>query len=465
MELLGGVEDEDGGDGIEPLRGEIDVEGGALLGELQRLMGGVGEQVGSGDFAGHLVYMEVALPVEDFDVNLVALGGRAPVPGGVELRLAVAAFLRGGEGSGRSVEDGGVGSVDGFAVDLHPLAYIVQTVDLGLRHDAFGVGADVEEVVAALAGDIDEVADEGLRGLEVGVEGFVSPGVVDGHAGFPIAAGVALGGDVLLGGFGVALVGSAETIVPDEVGVFVEELDDLGGALGGHHLGGCVEPDDDGVALVVFEELFDLGDGLFVEVIIEGAVLGFIPVSGLLVVISANGCGASGGGPVLRLRVVEAELDALLAALLGEFLDGISVEGCGGDDIEGVDLGVEHGEAIVVLGGDDDVLHAGALGERHDVVRGEAGGIELLCEALVVGDGNGEVVHDPFADVSGALAVPLSGGDGVEAPVDEHAESGIAPPGHACIALSGRLGVLNGGNRVIGGSGVGLAALELGKSE
>ena len=203
------------------------------------------------------------------------------------------------------------------------------------------------------------------------------------------------------------------------------------------------------------------GMDFVVEVVVEAAVLGRVPVAGVVVVVAADGGGSAGGGPVLGLRVVEAEFDALLAALFGEFLEGVALEGGGGDDVEGVDLGVEHGEAVVVLGGDDDVLHAGGFGEGDDVVRGEAGGVEVFGEGFVVGDGDGEVVHDPLADVGGALAVPLAGGDGVEAPVDEHAEAGFAPPLHAGVALGGSFGVLDGGDGVVGGGGVGRCACEL----
>src|SRR5690242_9275787 len=104
------------------------------------------------------------------------------------------------EGAGLGAEEGGVGAVDGLAVDLDPLAHLVQALDLGGGDDAVGVGADVEEVVAALAGDVDEVAEQGLGGLEVVVVGLVAPGVVHGHAGLPVFAGVAVGGDELLGG-------------------------------------------------------------------------------------------------------------------------------------------------------------------------------------------------------------------------------------------------------------------------
>ena len=115
----------------------------------------------------------------------------------------------------------------------------------------------------------------------------------------------------------------------------------------------------------------------------------------------------------------------------------------------------------MVLGGDDDVLHAGGFGEGDDVVRAEAGGVELRREGFVVGDGDGGVVHDPLADAGDLLAVPGAGGDGVEAPVDEHAEAGLAPPLHAGVALGGGFGVLNGGDGVVDGLGVRLASFQL----
>ena len=151
----------------------------------------------------------------------------------------------------------------------------------------------------------------------------------------------------------------------------------------------------------------------------------------------------------------------MFAALLGEFLERVASEGSGGDDVEGIDLGVEHGEAVVMLGGDDDIPHAGGFCESDDIVGTEAGGIEVFGEGFVVGDGDGEIVHDPLADVGGALTVPLPGRDRVEAPVDEHAEACIAPPLHACIALGRGLFILDGGNRMVDRLGDRCAAFEL----
>src|ERR1700690_2198314 len=91
------------------------------------------------------------------------------------------------------------------------------------------------------------------------------------------------------------------------------------------------------------------------------AVLGRVPVMCRKVMIAGLVGRAAGCCPVLILRVVEAELHALLAALLGQLADRIPMERCGGDDIKGICFGVEHGEAVMMLGGDDDVSHPGRL--------------------------------------------------------------------------------------------------------
>ena len=101
------------------------------------------------------------------------------------------------------------------------------------------------------------------------------------------------------------------------------------------------------------------------------------------------------------------------------------------------------------------------FGQRDDVVRIEAGGIELRGERLVVGDRDGGVVHDPFADARDLLAVPRACGNGVETPVDEHAEARFAPPCHACIALRRRFGVLHRGDGMMRRLHVWFAAFQL----
>ncbi len=94
------------------------------------------------------------------------------------------------------------------------------------------------------------------------------------------------------------------------------------------------------------------------EIVVEVAVLCLVPVIGGWLVVAGFVGFTAGGGPVLILRVVEAEFDALLFAFSCQFLERVALEGSCGDDVEGVGLGVEHGKAVVVLGGDDNVFHA-----------------------------------------------------------------------------------------------------------
>ncbi len=87
------------------------------------------------DVARKLVEVEAAVgwPLEDLDVDLVGGSGGAPVPGWGEPRFAVSAFFGVAEGAGGNVEESGLGVVDGFAVDLEPLAHLLEPLDLGGR--------------------------------------------------------------------------------------------------------------------------------------------------------------------------------------------------------------------------------------------------------------------------------------------------------------------------------------------
>ena len=134
--------------------------------------------------------------------------------------------------------------------------------------------------------------------------------------------------------------------------------------------------------------------------------------------------------PVQR-RVVEEQLDALLLALLGQHRQDVLLVRRAVDDVVVGHLRVEHGEAVVVLRGDRDVLDAGPLDHRDPLGGVELRRVEPRRELLVLGDGDLLVVHHPFA-----LAQ-----DAVDAPVDEHAELGVLEPSHGVgIGLLGRLG-------------------------
>src|ERR1700684_1425300 len=101
---------------------------------------------------------------------------------------------------------------------------------------------------------------------------------------------------------------------------------------------------------------------------------------GWQVVVTRLESGAARSGPVLVLRVIESELDALFPALLSQLANWIAVEWRVRDNIERICLGVEHGEAVMVLSCDHDVLHARRFRQRNNVVRAECRGIELRRE-------------------------------------------------------------------------------------
>ncbi len=135
----------------------------------------------------------------------------------------------------------------------------------------------------------------------------------------------------------------------------------------------------------------------------------------------------------VELRVIEEELDPLAAAFVGQLLQRIALERRPVDDVVARGARREHRKTVVVARGDRDVLHARRLGERHPRVGIEVGGIEGRGEPLVVGHGDGPILHHPLALAEQA----------VHAPMNEHSELGVAIPvarreplrGHGVLAL------------------------------
>ena len=153
-------------------------------------------------------------------------------------------------------------------------------------------------------------------------------------------------------------------------------------------------------------------------------------------------------------RVVEAELQALLlrhasaSSRIGSVLERRGV-----DDVLVADLRCRTWQKPSwCLRGDDDVLHA-RVASRSAPIRRASNFTGLNCGASFSYSASGMLAHrhDPLADVLAALAVPLAGRHGVEAPVDEHAEARLAPPGHAGVVLrrrfTWRLSGVPGANR------------------
>jgi hypothetical protein len=109
----------------------------------------------------------------------------------------VQSFAATGEGSNfGTLHLADIGVVNEFAMAVHPLADRGQDIDRWLRYRTIGVRANVEQIVAAVARALQQVAHYRFRRLPVVVAAVEAPAVVHGHAGFP---GGGAGADLLLG--------------------------------------------------------------------------------------------------------------------------------------------------------------------------------------------------------------------------------------------------------------------------
>ena len=145
--------------------------------------------------------------------------------------------------------------------------------------------------------------------------------------------------------------------------------------------------------------------------------------------------------PVLGLRIIHTELEALLGALRGELLDNVAFERRGIHYVVIRGIGIEEAEPVVVLGRDDHVFHASLLGEGDPLFRIEIGRVELRRKGFAVDfAGDAGSVHYPLRAgaaffLAVVLALPFATGNGVEPPVDKHTVTRISPPFHMGVAL------------------------------
>src|SRR5262245_14128430 len=184
---LGALEfdDDDRGHRVEDgaLQGE---EGASVLG-LHLNRGLVGEAVGLRDPVLHRRNREWrARFVEERDVQLAGFRRDAPLNLLVDQLIAahILESLRAGLAE-LLAEGGRARAVHGLAVGLQPAADRAQDVLADLRDDAFSGRTDVEQVVATLADNVDQLEGDLPRRFPVGVVLPESPGVVDGRRNFP----------------------------------------------------------------------------------------------------------------------------------------------------------------------------------------------------------------------------------------------------------------------------------------
>ena len=302
-------------------------------------------------------------------------------------------------------------AVDGLAVGPQPVTDFLQAGGLGRFDHPVRPRADVQQPVAVVADDLHQHADAQVQRMDLVVR-FPAPLAAQLAAGFPQAPAVVLAHTVFDG----LEISRQPASAVDQGGrlMFADELEKVVGVpvLGGEGALG-VEPDDADVT-VLRAELLDLGEDVLVGV---AAVVGAVE---------------QGADPV-ALGVVEAQHQPPALAGVGQFLADVAFEGAVlAGDLVVADLRVEVCESVVMLGREDDVLHAGVFGDFDPLVGVELGGVELLVVAVVHGVGHTPALSGPTEFLPGHAA---------GAPVDEQAELHVAeaPDGLGTV-LRGRRG-------------------------
>ena len=194
------------------------------------------------------------------------------------------------------------------------------------------------------------------------------------------------------------------------------------------HTDRCVVPDQ--VDLVVCHQLLDLGERLFrdVAIHIRLEIHGQVGMD-----VAELGSPVQVGRvrlvPVLRIGIVDAELQTLRMAGLAQLLDDIPLERCVVDDIVLADQGIEEGKAVVVLGGDNHIAHARILEDLGPFIGVKLRWIELGGHLVVFFRRNLGGDLDPFGIAKvRAAALVFALECGIDAKVNERAELGVAKP-------------------------------------
>jgi len=320
----------------------------------------------------------------------------------------------------------GPGSIYSRPVDLEPFADLAEALLPRIGNEALAVRPEVEQIVAALGGDVDEIVDEGCGTFPVIVRLFESPAVIGGHAAFPVHGRSALAQDLLLGGAKVAgravvkahplhaVTPLADAVVDDDLRLQPADKTVEFGPLG---FGPFVDP------LSVKPEHADLA--------IAGEEFAQLRFH---IVITIFGKALTGGVGMVPVHdgIVKAKADAGRLARIRQLFEHVPFERSKFGDIITAHLRVPHRESVVMFGGDDDVLRASLFGQLHPGFGIKLERIELPGVLFVLGGRDVLLVHNPF---SGGAVVALvdAARYGVRSPMDEHAEPGVAPPAHALI--------------------------------
>ena len=282
------------------------------------------------------------------------------------------------------------GAVDGFTVHLPPSG------DAFKNGDVLGINitrahrADVHQQIAAARRGLGQQLDEMGRRLVQIIKRIPAVGFIGGGNAFPDAVvrrkiGGAVGGVVIIP------PAAYEPAADDHVRVRrAHGLHDAQVFCGRQFAGG-VEPENGG--MIQADQFTQLRDGFFIHVL-AGLGHEFRPLEppvhaaefliaariGLIPVVA----GGVGIRPVKGLRIIKSELDPILVAGGAEIGHRIMMPRGGVHDVVIIHFRGPHRKAVMMLGGDDDVFHAGIPGEAHPGIGVKVGGIEFTGDLRTI---------------------------------------------------------------------------------
>ena len=107
------------------------------------------------------------------------------------------------------------------------------------------------------------------------------------------------------------LFSATKTVIPYQLRVFIQRLDNFSGQLRSHIFGRCDKPRNRRKLTLVRQYLANLRNRLVMEVIFQAAVLRRIPLISPRLMIVSLAASSAWSRPVLVLRITETRFDVL----------------------------------------------------------------------------------------------------------------------------------------------------------
>ena len=118
--------------------------------------------------------------------------------------------------------------------------------------------------------------------------------------------------------------------------------------------------------------------------------------------------------PVEILRIIKSELYPVFFTGRRKLADNIAAEWRRVDNVIGVDLRMEESEAVVVLGGNDEILHTTVPCQLDNFVGVKINGVKNTCQLFVFLIRNSEIGGYPFGVIVAGLTLIFAAKEGIK---------------------------------------------------